>query len=184
MSRIQKRDGSSVYSRLKADLKEKRTERHREWMDRKLGREPQVHTDTLSSAPAHDSGAKLWADAAALLGMKTESDGQGGYVFSEPGADGDNPVQLKQDEDGILRWELPQAEAPVAPIPTPNTVSEVQLITLADGTVRWLLPGEEMPPATELSNLPEPASDLWKQAGEMLGMNVESNGQGGYLFRD
>lgn len=59
----------------------------------------------------------------------------------------------------------------------------MQLLPDENGVLRWILPGEQAPtgPATPAS----PASnDLWKQAGEMLGMSVESNGNGGYIFKD
>jgi hypothetical protein len=176
MSRIhQKRDGSSVYKRLKADAKESRTQKHQEWMDRKLGRNRQTSDAYASSPAAADPAAQMWAEAAKTLGMTAQSDGQGGVVFSDP-ADS-NPLHLKVDDDGIYRWQYPQE-----PAPQPAAEGDMQLLPDEHGVLRWILPGEQAPagPATSSPG----SDDLWKQAGEMLGMTVESNGSGGYIFKD
>lgn len=177
MSRIhQKRDGSSVYQRLKADSKEKRTQKHQEWMDRKLGRNRETSDGYASRSASPDPAAQMWAEAAKTLGMTAQPDGQGGMIFCDP--TDSNPMHLKVDDDGIYRWQVPQEPAPQA-----AAEGEMQLLPDENGVLRWILPGEQAPtgPATPAS----PASnDLWKQAGEMLGMSVESNGNGGYIFKD
>lgn len=172
MSRVQKRDGSSVYQRLKADAKARRTERHQQFMDRKLGRNRE---DSVVSAEQPDPSLKLWSDVANQLGMQAESDGQGGVRF----ADGDQQMELKRDSDGILRWQFPEAEAPAQP----ESNGEMQLVEDKDGILRWVFPGEKVPEgASTPSNGPN--ADLWKQVGEQLGMSVEENGRGGLVFRD
>lgn len=181
MSRISKRDGSTVRNRLKNNHKARQAERQREWMDRKVGRTSQPQTDSVQTSGRGHEVLDMWAQAASMMGMKAESDGKGGYVFSEPARESDVEAVLRQDEDGILRWEFEEAQAPQPG--GANVVEDVQLVTLACGTLKWLFPGDEMPHPSELSTDPS-HSAFMKEAAEMAGMKMESNGQGGYILRD
>ncbi len=163
----QKRDGSSVRQRLQESAKAHRQERHQKFMDAKLGRnrqQDQVSLSGTNSEPVND----IWAQAAKTLGMTAQSDGQGGVIFS----DAQQEMSVKRDADGVLRWDFP------TPSSTPPQDGDLQLVKDQDGVSRWILPGETAPPSSA------PPSDMWKQVGEQLGMSVEDNGQGGFIFRD
>lgn len=163
----QKRDGSTVMQRLKESRREQQNERHRQFMDRKMGR------DRVETAPAPDPTAGMWAQVAQQLGMTAQPDGQGGTVMVDP-KDG-STLHLQRDSDGALHWDLPSPPAPEPGAAEP----EMQLVRDESGTLRWVFPGEEAPPNTQPVH-----NDLWKQVGEQLGMEVKDNGQGGFLFRD
>ncbi len=167
MSLIRKRDGSTVLPRLKAEAKEKSLQRHREFLDRKMGR-----TDSVSLGEGQDASSKMWAEAAKKLGMEAKSDGQGGMVFSEP--NGEQTMLLKSDKEGVLRWDF--SETPAVPAES----GDPKLVKDKDGVLRWVLPGEEAPAG---AGTPV-ATDMWKQAGEALGMTVSTDPKGGLIFRE
>ena len=173
----QKRDGSTVYARLKESAKEHRTARHQEFMDRKLGHTPQ---DQVSTSNSSSGSSKLWSDVARSL------ENFDAALESTPPPAPSASQQLWADV--AQRLEEPaaseaQGAAPPAPAgPAPQICTETQLVRGEDGLLHWVFPGEPLP--AQASSQAPLATDLWKQVGESLGMSVESNPQGALVFSD